>query len=224
MADEFAHLYGRSLVSFARDVTGSLRWDTIDVGADGGVKLYCQWRHALRFWGRGTPSGPPDEPSPRALVDVIEAIRTDRVRLKADGDRTSMFAEDVVPSGLLRGHWRVRDTQDGEEWVRSIDPLGREVVEPTYNRPRFAAAKKPVVAERTGTAGRPTSWHLVEAECRRRYAAGDRQPGKYGESPTAWARVLIPWLSEYHPTVPPLGKNAARNKLSRLLRGLEKGA
>jgi hypothetical protein len=163
---------------------------------------------------------------------VIAAIRTDMVPLRADGDQTVNFAEVDVPLGLLRGRWRLHASRDGEEWVRSINPLGREVVEPTYYRPRFAAAKKPAVAERsesagwpaerTGTVGRPTSWHMVEAELRRRYSEGERHPGKVGQSPAAWASVLIAWLRENIPTAPPLGEKAARNNLSRLLRELEK--
>ena len=72
----------------------------------------------------------------------------------------------------------------------------------------------------TGMAGRPTSWHLVERECRRRYEAGERHPGKSGESPTEWADTLIPWLAEIHLEAAPLTRKAATNKLSMLLRKL----
>lgn len=49
---------------------------------------------------------------------------------------------------------------------------------------------------RTGLAGRPSSWDLIAAECRSRYKAGERQPNdRTGiESPSKWARVLIDWL------------------------------
>jgi len=48
---------------------------------------------------------------------------------------------------------------------------------------------------RTGLAGKPTSWHLIEAQCRRRWHAGERHPGKVGESRSDWARILLEWLS-----------------------------
>jgi hypothetical protein len=41
----------------------------------------------------------------------------------------------------------------------------------------------------TGLSGRPTSWSLIEAECRRRYEAGERYP-----TITEWARILRAWL------------------------------
>jgi hypothetical protein len=157
MDDEFAHLYNRSLTSFAREVVGRSEWDTIDVGANGGISLYHHRRDSLRIWGNGgRPSDSPDEPPPaRALVDVIAAIRAGRVRLLADSDRTMGFAEVVVPLGLLRGRWRVRITPDGVEWVRSINPSGREVVEPTYLRPRFVPVEQPTQSAPFTTTERP---------------------------------------------------------------------
>ena len=90
-----------------------------------------------------------------ALVDPIAAVRAGKVCLLADGDRTLGFAEVTIPPGLLRGRWRVRVARDGEEWVRSIDPSGRLVVEPTYSRPRFAAMKTPAVGKKEPRDRRP---------------------------------------------------------------------
>jgi hypothetical protein len=77
---------------------------------------------------------------------------------------------------------------------------------------------------RTGFAGRPTSWRLIEAECRRRYDAGERYPNTRTklESPAEWARVLIAWLKEKHREAPlPTEKTLASNKLLALLRELQ---
>jgi len=78
------------------------------------------------------------------------------------------------------------------------------------------------IPNRTGLSGRPTSWdHLIEPECRRRYHEGERHPGKVGESPTEWARVLRDWLIKTHKPAPVPKEKTLTNKLSGLLRNLE---
>jgi hypothetical protein len=73
---------------------------------------------------------------------------------------------------------------------------------------------------RTGLPGKPSSWHLIEAEGRRRYAEGERHSGRVGESAAEWARVLIDWLKATHKDAPtPTGKTVA-NKLAPLLHEL----
>jgi len=76
---------------------------------------------------------------------------------------------------------------------------------------------------RTGLAGRPTSWDLVEVECRRRYAAGERYPGKLGESRAEWAQVLINWLKSMHDGAPVPEQKTLTNRLGSLLRELATG-
>jgi hypothetical protein len=91
---------------------------------------------------------------------------------------------------------------------------------------QFGAAADTTISEmvhRTGLAGKPTSWHLIETECRRRYAEGERHPGKIGESPTEWARVLIKWFKLEHPRAAPVTEKALTNRLSPLLRELRSG-
>jgi hypothetical protein len=80
-----------------------------------------------------------------------------------------------------------------------------------------APAAQPVY--HTGLTGRPTSWHLIEAECRRRYAAGERRPTK-----AEWARVLAAWLKEAHKDAPAPKEKTLSNKLGVLLRELAGGA
>lgn len=75
----------------------------------------------------------------------------------------------------------------------------------------------------TGLPGRPTSWHLIERECRQRWQDGERHPGfgAGGESPAKWARVLIEWFGKTHRNAPtPKEKTLASNKLPGLLREL----
>ena len=75
-------------------------------------------------------------------------------------------------------------------------------------------------AFRTGLPGRPTSWHLIEAECRKRYAAGERHPGRGDESRAEWARTLIKWLKSTHEGATIPTEKAVRNKLPEVLREL----
>jgi len=68
---------------------------------------------------------------------------------------------------------------------------------------------------RTGLPGKPTSWHLIETECRRRYESGERHP-----QTTVWARVLRDWFRSKHPDAPSPTEKTLKNKLARLLREL----
>jgi len=68
---------------------------------------------------------------------------------------------------------------------------------------------------RTGLPGKPTSWHLIEAEFRQRFEAGHSYP-KVAE----WARVLVAWLRAEHPSAPPVTEKTVSNRLSPLLRCL----
>jgi hypothetical protein len=69
---------------------------------------------------------------------------------------------------------------------------------------------------RTGLPGKPTSWHLVEAECRRRHNDGERHP-----TTAEWARVLFEWLNTRHPDAARLTLKTLRSKLASLLRELK---
>jgi hypothetical protein len=68
-----------------------------------------------------------------------------------------------------------------------------------------SAKPKPV---RTGTAGRPTSMHLVRPEHRRRIAAGEAKDTLAGE-----ARDLREWLKQAYPEAPLPGLSALQNAI-----------
>jgi hypothetical protein len=84
-----------------------------------------------------------------------------------------------------------------------------------------SAAGRAGLAYRTGLQGKPTSWQLIEAECRRRYAAGERHPGNLGESRAEWARELVQWLRIAHPLAPAVTVKTLTNRLGPLLRELQ---
>ena len=70
----------------------------------------------------------------------------------------------------------------------------------------------------TGVPGKPTSWSLIEAECRHRYNAGERHVSKGGaQSPSEWARILLHWLQGKHPSAPRPTLKTLSNNLSPLL-------
>jgi hypothetical protein len=75
---------------------------------------------------------------------------------------------------------------------------------------------------RTGLPGKPTSWHLLEFECRDRYGDGERHPhvSTGRESPSEWAAVLTTWLQSAYPTVACPTRKTLTNRLSALLREL----
>jgi hypothetical protein len=83
-----------------------------------------------------------------------------------------------------------------------------------------AAPVEPIY--RAGVAGKPTSWHLIAGECRRRYVDGERHHNALTrrESPRGWACVLVKWLNANHPNAPPITHKALTNKLPALLREL----
>ena len=76
---------------------------------------------------------------------------------------------------------------------------------------------------RTGLVGKPTSWHLIKAECRRRYKTDERHLNSAtgAESPAEWARVLIDWLKSAHKEAPWPTHKTLTNKLSGFLRELQ---
>jgi hypothetical protein len=74
---------------------------------------------------------------------------------------------------------------------------------------------------RTGLAGRPSSWHFIEAECRKRWAARERHPNQHGdESPSEWASILKSWFQTEHPEAVQPKQKTLTNRLSQLLHEL----
>jgi hypothetical protein len=68
---------------------------------------------------------------------------------------------------------------------------------------------------RTGAAGRPTSWALVNTEVRRRWG-----PETRGRKTAEWARIMFEWLQSEHPKAAPMTEKTLKNKLPDLLREL----
>jgi hypothetical protein len=92
-----------------------------------------------------------------------------------------------------------------EPVMRNYEDERKETDEPIY---------------RTGLAGKPTSWHLIEAECRRRWKEGERHSNRLHESRTEWARVLLEWLGRKHPDAPMPKLKTLKNNLATVLREL----
>ena len=81
---------------------------------------------------------------------------------------------------------------------------------------RFSASSTGIIPYQTGLSGRPTSWGLIQAECKRRYAEGERY-----KTHAEWARVLISWLQSAHREAPAVQPKTLTNKLGGLLRELK---
>jgi hypothetical protein len=122
----------------------------------------------------------------RSIVVEFDAVEFDRVAAHA------YVVENLLPDGA--------SASDG----------GAAVAEP-----RFGGNVTPV-PYKTGLAGRPTSWNLIEAECRARYKKGERHP-----TTAEWARVLAEWKNSEHSSAPVLTLKSFTNKLAGLLRELK---
>jgi hypothetical protein len=80
----------------------------------------------------------------------------------------------------------------------------------------------PEIIYRTGTAGKPSSWWLVEQEVRGRFAEFPDDIKK-----ADIARLMCKWIKETHPEAPPITEKTVKNNLVTLLielRALRKSA
>jgi hypothetical protein len=125
----------------------------------------------------------------RFIVIEFDAVEFDRAAARA------YMIENLLPDGA----------SPSEEGAGAADPaepqLDGNVIRVPY---------------RTGLAGRPSSWGLIEAECRLRYARKERHP-----TLAEWARVLIAWLQSTHSGAPVPKKKTLTNRLAGLLRELK---
>ena len=76
------------------------------------------------------------------------------------------------------------------------------------------SSKQPAFS--TGLPGKPTSWHLVDPEVRRRWQSGKN----HGLNTTQWAEDMHKWILENHPAAPIPTIKTLKNKLTGLLREL----
>ncbi len=97
--------------------------------------------------------------------------------------------------------------------------LQRSDVHSLWSRPDTEPAVASETIYKTGVAGKPTSWHLVEAEVRRRWNSGEG----HERSTIEWAREMDQWLTQSHPSAPPLKEKSLKNHLAPLLREISAG-
>jgi hypothetical protein len=165
---------------------------------------------------------PLSEEEIRANVEIRRIIALIVVALRERAVELVTIDGTAVPLWVwLSGRWAFYRDERGVERLEALTAAGEKVEH--YN-PRFivVAAAQPAAAEKTKARGRRPRWPLVAAECRRRYKAGERHPGRSGEeSPIEWARVLLPWFRKDHPAERSLSLKTATNNLSKLLRKLK---
>jgi hypothetical protein len=146
-------------------------------------------------------------------------------RLLPEDWQFSLSEADFLQACGRRRVFRLTNTRNGPLFVINVRIIASELNESLSSisqsvRSTDAATVGRGRRRRTGLAGRPTSWDLIEHECRRRYADGERHPGKADESSTEWARVLIDWLKLKHPEEPVPTQKTVTNRLAILLREL----
>jgi hypothetical protein len=129
--------------------------------------------------------------------------------------RGVLVARDRDGNRIDPDYWLSKTEADLPALSRAFLFRREEVLKVWPAEPAPASPEEQRAPVRTGLAGRPTSWHLIEPECRRRYANGERYPTR-----KKWALVLIDWLIQCHPAAArPEGKTLT-NKLPGLLREL----
>jgi len=194
------------------------------IGGEFGV---TGWRCTWDRYGRVIAADRVRQPiPPLAILDLkFDCLPSSRdIVLIRDND---WFSEDVNPPPRERSQisWISEDgtcSTEPEGWVelylheRGSIPLLTET-DQAYSGSK-AIKQEPVY--RTGLAGKPTSWHLIQAECRRRWQAGERHPGNIGESRSDWGRILLEWLKREHPSAPRPTEKTLKSKLGGLLREL----
>jgi hypothetical protein len=133
---------------------------------------------------------------------------------------------DWINSAVIGGEYLtvngIKYTARVQVFRRHLDEWMGKPASSAHTPPPSSASQTPTY--NTGLSGKPTSWHLIEPECRRRYAAGERHQNESTgrESPTEWAKVLVLWLQSNHPAAAPVKpKTLASNKLPGLLRELQ---
>ncbi len=188
-------------------------------------------RHHPQAWMTGGPGRPP-------VPVFCEAQSFNNRWFLARRELGTTLAGPVNPVESARGVDPVVNLATFVKWARSVDwemppellelasdeqsgEAGRApdtAIAPTILLDRSAAppqAEGTVMSLRTGLPGKPTSWYLIEAECRRRSAAGEQHDTK-----AEWARVLRAWIVSQHPGMPPPTEKTIANRLTELLREL----
>jgi hypothetical protein len=151
----------------------------------------------------------------------LGARMPNRVRITGDAAYLRPYFDPPPDPSLLPERLRpveVRREDVGRLWPEppasqapSVLPVVRSATAEKADRPASPSG----AGYRTGLPGKPTSWHLVEGEFRRRFEAGERY-SKVSE----WARSLVEWLHTEHPSAPPVKQKTVCNKLAPLLREL----
>jgi hypothetical protein len=161
-----------------------------------------------------------------ALCDIANrngAILRENLRLLPKQWRTSLSEAEFLVACGRRRVFRLRKTRDGPLFVVNVRIITSELDELLSSiiqlSEQSAGVNDTGIARkglrRTGLPGRPSSWDLIEVECRRRYDAGERY-----QTRAEWARVLIAWLKAEHKDAAVPEQKTVTNRLAGLMREL----
>ena len=78
-----------------------------------------------------------------------------------------------------------------------------------------------LIPVKSGLPGRPTSWHLIEAQFRKRWAVANNSEKK-SKSLAAWVSELAAWLKEKHPEATRCTEKTIKNALRPVLAECQK--
>ena len=214
-----------------QDPSHQTRWHEVDwLGPDGSSLLWLRLTWAYCHVGNPDAHG---RGNATAMQEAIEAalIALRAGRLEATGtlrggNRQQMQAADWRGLRLLesdRGElWAEPEREMGRHWRDVTIPMRKILAEWPAAATTSDAELAPggdVTSDHTGSAGRPTSKHLVEAEYQRRIAA-DKDCGSIGEQ----GKALSDWLKSAHASMAPLTPRSAENAIRPAFNKRKSGA
>jgi hypothetical protein len=142
----------------------------------------------------------------RNLLQLVESRQLPAATILDEDGRIDLVKSTVVAGDALAKLSAARGERPWFTSVRTPEAVSGEANESEIYR--------------TGVAGRPTSWSLVEAEVRRHWDKLPRNEMTPKLETAEWARIILRWLRRKHPKAPRLMEKTLKNKLAPLLRQL----
>lgn len=170
-------------------------------------------RAGTAYWDAWwAPSGAISELKRLSMLIDLGALHGARSELEYDATRRTLMAaaDGLLNRSAIETLEHLHTSPDTSRFAAAglLRVSGRSVERGADRQP----------SDRTGAPGRPSAMHLVEAELRRRHAAGEMHGTLRSE-----AEHLSRWLRAMHPTLRPATPKTICNRISSTFRSLSAG-